>query len=272
MRKGRRQKRDEEALLAQVTDLPNTAKAPEARDLAAELAAARERRIRAYTMVHESTRQEAEDYFIRWRKKSLEEVKALPVRSLSWSEIDQLAEEDPALALEAWGQIKEEAREELDNGWRGARAMEPDALSRGPIDRARFLAVRESLREEWLPRPGMESLLVDMLAQVHALYEEWLGRHVYRMAYPALKDRSEDARLREAGHHAAIRVSEAEELDQTAAMADRWLKAYLRIARSLRDLRRYPVLIQNAGQVNVGQQQVNVAGRRSPPVIEPDEG
>ncbi len=45
-------------------------------------------------------------------------------------------------------------------------------------------------------------------------------------------------------------------------MIDRFNRLYLRTLRALWDLRRYAsaVTIQNAGQVNIGQQQVNVAG------------
>ena len=44
-------------------------------------------------------------------------------------------------------------------------------------------------------------------------------------------------------------------------MAGRCHRTFLRALRALRDLRRYTpsVLVQNAGQVNVGSQQVNVA-------------
>jgi hypothetical protein len=44
-------------------------------------------------------------------------------------------------------------------------------------------------------------------------------------------------------------------------MADRFHRIFLRTLRALRDLRRYagPVIVQQAGQVNVGGQQVNVA-------------
>ena len=43
-------------------------------------------------------------------------------------------------------------------------------------------------------------------------------------------------------------------------MADRFHRIFLRTLRALRDLRRYagPVIVQQAGQVNVGGQQVNV--------------
>ena len=42
-------------------------------------------------------------------------------------------------------------------------------------------------------------------------------------------------------------------------MVDRFNRLFLRTLRALRDLRRYAptVMIQDAGQVNIGQQQVN---------------
>lgn len=45
-------------------------------------------------------------------------------------------------------------------------------------------------------------------------------------------------------------------------MMDRFNKIFLRSLRALRDLRRFsrPVIVQRAGQVNVGGQQLNVAG------------
>jgi hypothetical protein len=44
-------------------------------------------------------------------------------------------------------------------------------------------------------------------------------------------------------------------------MAERWNRMFLRTLRALRELRRYAptITIQNAGQVNIGSQQLNVA-------------
>lgn len=44
-------------------------------------------------------------------------------------------------------------------------------------------------------------------------------------------------------------------------MVDRFNKLFVRTLRALRDLRRYAssMIVQNAGQVNVGAQQLNVA-------------
>jgi hypothetical protein len=56
-------------------------------------------------------------------------------------------------------------------------------------------------------------------------------------------------------------VSEHQSTEQAAAMVERFHRMYLRSFRALRDLRRYApsVVVQNAGQVNVGGQQVNVS-------------
>ncbi len=55
-------------------------------------------------------------------------------------------------------------------------------------------------------------------------------------------------------------------------MADRFHRMFLRTLRALRDFRRYagPVIVQQAGQVNIGDQLVNVAApagaSSSPPI------
>ena len=56
-------------------------------------------------------------------------------------------------------------------------------------------------------------------------------------------------------------MTTAQALEQSAALADRFHRMFLRSLRALRDLRRYssPVVVQRAGQVNVGGQQINVA-------------
>ena len=55
--------------------------------------------------------------------------------------------------------------------------------------------------------------------------------------------------------------SEADAVDQAHRFADDYNRQFLRVLRQLRDLRRYaPVVIQNAQQVNVGSQQLNVSG------------
>ena len=57
------------------------------------------------------------------------------------------------------------------------------------------------------------------------------------------------------------RVNAFQAIDQAAAMVDRFDKLFMRALRQLRDLRRYTptVVVQRAEQVNVGQQQLNLA-------------
>lgn len=58
---------------------------------------------------------------------------------------------------------------------------------------------------------------------------------------------------------------EADAVQQAAELADRFRRAYHASIRALRDWRRYPVIVQNAGQVNIaadGGQQVNVQAER----------
>jgi hypothetical protein len=80
-------------------------------------------------------------------------------------------------------------------------------------------------------------------------------------AYQSTKCLNEKYDIEKRGGWDPPRVSEAQAIEQTATMIDRFNKILLRTLRALRDLRRYApaVVIQNAGQVNVGGQQVNVA-------------
>ena len=71
----------------------------------------------------------------------------------------------------------------------------------------------------------------------------------------------EDQDLKQLGHWQPPRLTAAQALEQSAAMTERFHRLFLRSLRALRDLRRYgpTVVVQNAGQVNVGAQQLNVA-------------
>src|SRR3954462_8328006 len=95
------------------------------------------------------------------------------------------------------------------------------------------------------------------MAQAQAAYLFWLGRMT---EWATLEARYEEE-TRQAGRWLPPRVRDAEARDQAAQMVDRFNKVFLRSLRALRDLRRYatPVIVQNAGQVNVAAQQINVA-------------
>lgn len=186
----------------------------------------------------------------------------VPPESVSWGDLDILTEVDAEAGEALWGRMRQAAREELDSGWRAARAI-TGRVDDEAWDRVRFLGVRDALREEWQPRVGVESSLVDMLAQIQTTFEIWMLRHIERIGVTGrVTTREETARAEMDGVYVTLRVSDKEELDQSAAMADRWQRAYLRTVRALRDLRRHaPVVIQSAGQVNIGGQQINLSGR-----------
>jgi len=188
-----------------------------------------------------------------------------PPDQLAWWGLSLLVERSPDQGYAAWERVKREARQELATGHRAARALEWDGT---PWERARFLALREAFRAEWRPGGGLEATLVDTLAQAHSTYLFWLERlHVQATG----EAKVEDHKLRTEGYWQPPRVRTAEAMEQAAAMADRFNRLFLRTLRALRDLRRYagPVIVQQAGQVNVGAQQVNVVtGAQAPDISE----
>lgn len=173
-----------------------------------------------------------------------------------WWGLEDLARTDPELALHRWQELKAEAREELRSGHRAATAMEGYASE--PWQRARFLAIREELAGGWQPRNGVERQLIDQMAQAQTATFFWQERLMLR----ASVERSREKRdVNDRGGWSPPRVSEHQAVEQAGAMVDRFNRIFLRTLRALRDLRRYatPVIVHNAGQVNVGSRQVNVS-------------
>ena len=155
------------------------------------------------------------------------EAETIPADKLAWRHLAAVEREQGCdAALSAWECVKQAAREELSSGHRAAMVIEgSDAM---PMDRARFLVLRESFASEWKPVNGIEFSLVDQMTQAATAQSYWTERLTMRTMQEAM------------------------------GMVDRWNRVFLRCLRQLRDLRRFNVVIQNAGQVNVGQQQVNV--------------
>ena len=175
-----------------------------------------------------------------------------PPDQASWFALSTLAEHDPEATWRLWERIQAEARAELASGHRAAMAFQWDD---SPWERARFLAIRQAFIEEWQPRGGIESTLIDQMAQAHTAYLFWMTRaHVLTVT----EGKQEDDKLKRDGYWQPPRVDTAAALDQAAAMADRFHRLFL---RTLRALRRYtpPLVVQNVEQLNVGGQQVNVS-------------
>ena len=184
-----------------------------------------------------------------------------PADQVQWHELDHLARKDPAAAARRWQEVQAEALAHLRSGHRAARAME--GYGANAWARAQFLAVRRELTEGWQPRNGVEWQLIDMLAQAQTAQLYWLETLTFRASCSS-------GRKRDDGRWEAETVEDAEAVEQAAAMVERFNGIFLRTLKALRDLRRTPgVVVQNAGQVNVGQQQLNVSAGSGPAPVQP---
>ena len=103
----------------------------------------------------------------------LERIMEEPPDQISWWNLSTLEGKDFDAALRVWERIKSEARNELESGHRAIDALDFDS---SPWARAQFLAIRNSFREEWMPRGGIEDSLLDMMAQAYTNYLTWMGR------------------------------------------------------------------------------------------------
>lgn len=211
-------------------------------------------KVRFYVGQYKLTPEEA-------RQKALESddgayaafLKNRPADQVSWLDLDYLGRRDGAAALAKWQEVKQTALRELQTGHRAAKTLE--AHGSHCWDRAKFLALRHDLEEGWQPRNGIERQLIDTMALAQASYLFWLERST---TY-AMLESWRDNEAKDRGRWSPPRVSDSDAIEQAAAMADRFNRMFLRTLRALRDLRRYPVIVQKAGQVNIGEKQVNLS-------------
>jgi hypothetical protein len=183
-----------------------------------------------------------------------------PADQVSWTGLDYLARRDAGAAARRWEEVKAEALAEVRSGHRAAMAME--GAGSNCWTRARFLAVRRDLMDAWQPRNGIERQLIDMMAQAQTAQLCWLDVFTLRCASNSIQ--------RDEGRWQAVVVEDAEAMEQAAGMVERFNGLFLRTLKALRDLRRQGpgVVVQNAGQVNVSGQQLNLnAGNGQGPTL-----
>jgi hypothetical protein len=178
-----------------------------------------------------------------------------PPDQVGWFDLHGIARTDPDRATARWDEIKRAALDALRTGHRAAEAVE--TANDGAWQRAQFLALREDLSAEWQPRNGIERQLLDTMAQAQQGFLHWLRTLTIRTT---LESCTGDRLHQEEGRWGPPRQSDADALDQAAAMMDRYNHIFLRTLRALCDMRRHggPVIVQKGGQMNVAQQQVNV--------------
>jgi hypothetical protein len=189
-----------------------------------------------------------------------------PGNYLAWHHLAKVADAWPNIGVLAWEAIVEAARCERRSGSRAASLVEASGAS--PMDRARFLVLREELAAGWEPRNGIEWSLIDQLAQAQTMQERWQEVLTQRLNDQDMEDCKDLQAMKRAytaaetrfvyGEWVVPRVTRVEAIAEATEHVDRWGRTFQRVLRALRDLRRYsgPAVINNGGQVNVGQQQI----------------
>ncbi|MFC2077970.1 hypothetical protein ACFLTM_04100 [Candidatus Bipolaricaulota bacterium] len=177
---------------------------------------------------------------------------------ITWNDIEFLETSGERLA--AWGWVEERKRQELELGEAAAKVVK--GYCDRPSEKAEFLAIRQAVIDEWKPRGGLELTLIDTFVSALYLHRFWLHVHVERATTRAVIQKND---LKKRGEWRPPYSYEAEATVQAAEIAERFHRTAMRSLRALRDLRRYApkVSIQSAGQVNIGEKQVNL-GRVEP--------
>lgn len=185
----------------------------------------------------------------------LAHLRTKPLEQFNWFDINAIPENsDQSIAI--WQGIKDAAREDVLSG----HYVFSKVLQKSPYEHAIYLAVRDAFSEQWNPQNTGEQLLVDQLAQMYCEYLYWLHRLEIRTNI----DRDvEDGTVKSKGKWkpAYEYGTTPEWIETTSNMIERFHRLFLRTLRALRDLRRWNVNvnINNPGQVNIGQKQVNTA-------------
>jgi len=182
-------------------------------------------------------------------------IRERPPDQVEWGDLQRLANLDPAEMVAVWTQLKGEARAELASGHRTALALEWNAR---PLDRARFLAIRDSFRDTTPPQNGVEAALLDVAAAAFNDFLEWTEQLHMQAGSEVATERDS---LQRHGEWSPARLSYAEAIEQSSRMAERAHKRFLQTIKMLHDLQRTnaTVYVGNAAQVNLASQQIIVA-------------
>lgn len=177
-------------------------------------------------------------------------------QDVNWGEVSVLATTDANLALQRTASIREAARDELQSGQRCANALmtyERDT----PWIQQQYLAMCDEISDQWQPKNGIERTLVQQAAIAQTLVLHWLE------VLTARSTLEYEGVTRKTNTYKAPFVTEAAAIEQAAAMVEQFQKMLLCFLRALADQRKLSVVIQKAGQVNISDQQINVAPGKS---------
>jgi hypothetical protein len=193
------------------------------------------------------------------REHNREGVKGIPARKGSWHHLSAVGATNMSAALELWEKIRDEARDSVEHGEMWTQVFVEQT---SPFERAQIFALREQMADGWTPQNGIESALLDMLTGSYLLHLHWTGiAHEWapRTVINLEKDKRKSP-YRSEQKWTPLYISAGECVDRASRLADGYHRQFMRALRQLRDLRRYapPVIINQGGQVNVANQQMNV--------------
>jgi hypothetical protein len=97
-------------------------------------------------------------------------VEGEPPERVSWGEIAAVGEQNMGDALRLWTRIRDAADDELESGRRMAKVA---GHNTDPFALAQFFAIRDAFADQWEPRGGIESAMIDMLTVSFSLQMYW---------------------------------------------------------------------------------------------------
>ena len=202
---------------------------PEADSVARRMALAYEQTVQFYRSELGLTSTEADAKAGRaLTPEYVERLMTKPPEQVSWHELGRLLEGTPEQSRARWQSIRDFARDEFRNGHRAAAVLDFDS---NPLQRARFLSLREEFIRGWGPRDAIELTLIDNLAQAETLKQFWIER--LNMLSTGEANVAKE-KYRRKGFVEPPRVNTTLAVEQASHMVDLFDRVFLRVLRSLR--------------------------------------
>jgi hypothetical protein len=201
-----------------------------------------DKRFRERWLEHCTKRHPNPDEFVEF-------IKRKASRFISWGDVGTMWRESPAEAIGLWRALRLEARDEFFSGHYGARAFEVMSYQHEAWRRAQYLAIRDGLIEEWMPRGASEMILIDTMTQTYVMQLEWTEKAMIRFhGEPRMESwefqnwksqRRVEAKYNQWGPGSwdIPYQHEAEAVEQAFRMADLCQKTFQRALRQLANVR-----------------------------------
>lgn len=175
---------------------------------------------------------------------------------IGWHRLQSIIEHSPNEVEVILMAIREVARGNLAIAWEESAVV---GAAETPYSRARFSLMLLAFEDDWQPRGALEQAMLQMLVQYYIKHNHWLE---IATNAESLTQFISTSRERKDEHWQGPRLKPAELVERATNYAEKYNRLFMRTLRQMRDLRRYPMVVNNfGGQVNVaadGGQQTNV--------------